>query len=192
MLFKAVLSRLKNVRRLILVSLDPDGTLPTSPISSELLSSIWASIGANLHALTLNMPMYKLGEMMQMPSHELSALDELHISLNPQHNHELAEDCERALADVVVPFINQLAPQLREFSFSSICIVFNLDPLFEGMGPTPRLRVLSLCFGEELSQKWSLGALEAFLMRHEAEETSVKYEECYCLHDFHWPKCNIQ
>lgn len=198
MLFKAVLPNLENTQHLILIS--PTQTDPQTPraapsISSQLTADIWATVGANLRLLTLNMSIDKLGEIMRVAPHQLNALRELHISIEPRHDCEPAEECQRVLANAVAPFVNHLVPQLTVLSFKAICFVLNLDPFFRGIGPTPQLRRLDLCLAwPHRRRKWSVEALEVFLRDHGmVKDVDVKYEKCSCLWEMrNVGRCDIQ
>lgn len=192
-LFRAVLPSLENIRHLILNSQTLAGARAPS-ISGELAINIWTAVGANLRSLTLDMSMDKLGEIMRITPRQLSALQELHISVHPRHDHESAQEYKLLLASAVVPFVNHLVPQLTVFSFKAICMVFELDPFFRGVEPTPRLQRLNLCLGwPHHRRKWSLESLEVFLRgRNMGEVVDVKYEKCWCLRDMRGGKCIVQ
>src|SRR5262249_39342044 len=143
-MFMSVLSKLENLQELILVWQLDGGYNKTSPTTcSQLTIDTWSKVASNIRSLTLDMAMFNIYETLRVPQ-ELKALEELHVRITLEKHGAFRGNAIRIFTNTLIPFINQLAPQLISFSLTSLCNL-NLDPLFEGVEPTPLLRRLTLC-----------------------------------------------
>ncbi|KAF5347821.1 hypothetical protein D9756_010230 [Leucocoprinus leucothites] len=177
-MFMNVLSKLEHLRDLVLVWRTDDGYNRTSPTTcSQLAIDTWARVAPRICSLTLDMAMFNIYESLRVPQ-KLKTLEELHIRITLEKHGAFRGNAIRIFTNTLIPFINQLAPQLISFSLTSLCNL-NLDPLFQGMEPTPLLRQLALCLAFQSTEIWSPLALQTFLKDHSTiRQLDLRYGEC--------------
>ncbi|KAG6916885.1 hypothetical protein DXG01_004794 [Tephrocybe rancida] len=109
------------------------------------LSNSWQAFSSNLRWLTINAPLAGFAAL--LPSQfDLVSLEDLTLRFSTDLTADDPSVDTQILSEVIVPFLQQVAPRLRTFNFMSSALGDH-SALFQALDHMPCLTVLSLNIG---------------------------------------------
>ncbi|KAG6815413.1 hypothetical protein H0H87_002091 [Tephrocybe sp. NHM501043] len=148
--------------------------LPHPASLPQFLLNGWQSFGPNLRRLTINGPLAGFATLLPDPA-DLVSLEDLTIRFSTDLMSEDPSADTQTLSGVILPFLRQITPQLRNFNLMSSALGDH-SMIFHALDHMPHLTTLSLNIGFYPPLLNDSSGLTKFLSRNAQNLQHVKLQ----------------